>query len=75
MVNACKYSNFNLDIKFPVCLTGSVHNAKIPNWALFMTENIPNWMGSRPVPKWVKKKPLDAHWCIISTRGRTPTFH
>ena len=41
MANTCKYSS-----QF-----ASVHDVKIPNWALFMTKNIPNWMGTEPVPK------------------------
>ena len=35
MANACKYSNYSVDIKFPIA---SYHVKQIPNWALFMTE-------------------------------------
>ena len=43
MANACKYSDSKLDKKSQFALD---HILKIPNWACFVTEQFPTWMGS-----------------------------
>ena len=54
MTNACKYSNYKLDIKFPIYFISRFENSQLCTF--FATENISSWMGTGPVPKMGEKK-------------------